>query len=192
MVGYQQHILHQLMSLQGHLWYSCLDAGKDVFFNFNHPPKSLILACQTPVVYEFRDQTETVISNLILRCLCTVPVCKSLLKCVAHSRSQELHDELSAWSQISAWLPLVCIKSQQGGKMATPPKQKFCANPHPLILLNHPTPVCPHSPVFLTSEHHDSLCSTAQIAQFTPLPQHFNVLWIKANCNNSLYCVADG
>lgn len=46
--------------------------------------------------------------------------------------------------------------------MATPPKQKFCANPHPLIPLYPASTACPHSPVFLTTEHHDSPCSTAQ------------------------------
>lgn len=37
--------------------------------------------------------------------------CKSLLKFVAHPKSQELNDELSVGARVTAWLPLVCIKS---------------------------------------------------------------------------------
>lgn len=110
--------------------------GKDVdFFLLQPTSRSLILACHTLVVYNSSEKTDIVVSKLILRSMYTLSVCKSLLKCVPHSKSQELNDDLSVWSQISTRLPLVCIKSQQGGKMATPPKQKFCTNPLPLIPL---------------------------------------------------------
>lgn len=95
----------------------------------------LILLCQTPAVSNSLEKANCVVPYLILRHLYSVPVCKSLLQCVAHFKSQELNDELSVWSQISTWLPLVCIKSQQGVKWQLCPNRKFCANPHFLIPL---------------------------------------------------------
>lgn len=107
--------------------------GKDVFILLQPLSEGFILRLQTEVV-------KTVHRWWILfhpvsfwgTCVLS-SVCKGLLICVAHSKSQELNDELSVWSQIYARVPLVCIKSQRGGKMAAPPKQKFFTNPHPLI-----------------------------------------------------------
>lgn len=103
-----------------------------------------------------RRRQISVVSDLRLKCLYTFPVFKSVLKCMAHYSRQELNDELSVCSQISTWLPLVCIKESagiaeagvgrgSGKKMATPPKQKFYANPHPLIPLPSILCVSPQS-----------------------------------------------
>lgn len=146
--------------------------AKTSFFNFMHNLNS------NYSLFQFWDVV--VVSSFILRHLYTLLVCRRLLKCVAHSKSQELNDELSVQSQITAWLPLVCIKSQQGEKMAAPPKQKFCANPHSLI--PPPTVLC----VSLQSCVPDNwaswlpllCCSTAP---FTQLPLNFSTLRFKTN-----------
>lgn len=61
--------------------------------------------CQTPVVANSLKEAYTVVSNLILRHSYMLTACRSLLKCVAHSKSQELNDELS----VGARLLLGCL-----------------------------------------------------------------------------------
>lgn len=61
-----------------------------------------------------RRRQISVVSDLSLKCLYTFPVFKSVLECMAHCSRQELNDELSVCSQISAWLPLVCMKESAG------------------------------------------------------------------------------
>lgn len=114
--------------------------------------------------------------RLILKCLYTFPAFKSLLKCVAHSKSQELNDELSVWSQVSTWLRLVCIKSQQGGKMATPPKQVLCKRSSPNPSTQHPL----HVPTVLCSWQLSIMTPPAPLrstAQFTSLPLTFKCFY---------------
>ena len=146
------------MCLLGHLCLSCFRCGVgiDVFFLLPPSSEGLHLARQTPLVYSSLEKTDTVFFNLILRRFYSVPVCETLLQWVAHSKSQELNDELSVWSQIYAWLPPVCIKSQQGGRNGNSTQIKVLCKPSRTIS-PLPTPPCisPQSCVPDT-EHHDS------------------------------------
>lgn len=146
--------------------FGCGD-GKDLIF---------LLLAYSKLWWLRRVQREQ--SDLSVRCLSCFPVCTRLSTCVAHCKCQEWNDELSVWSQISAWLLLVCIESQQGGKMATPPKQKFCAEPHPQ---SPPPPRIPPQP-----RVSNNWWLPRASAQFTSLPLNFYTLWFKSNYNNSI------
>lgn len=137
------------MSLLGRLcWQNC------ILSNFNRQKFNFSLS-DSGGSQPVRRRQISVVSDLRLKCLYTFPVFKSVLKCMAHCSRQELNDELSVCSQISTRLPLVCIKESAGigevgvrrgeKKMATPPKQKFYANPHPLIPLPSILCVSPQS-----------------------------------------------